>query len=111
MGKWAKECHRCHGPAERSERFDTYFCGRCGLWLEGACGDPKCSFCTDRPPEPPAVVEAATGLVKRRGIVTMEHLRDAVRRASANGYGLRISTDGPVCIDGERVSTSAKDPK
>lgn len=51
-------CHRCHRPAERSERFDVYFCGRCGLWLEAACGDPRCYFCEGRPPIPPRVAAA-----------------------------------------------------
>jgi hypothetical protein len=103
-------CHRCKHPAERSERFDAYFCGRCGLWLEGACGDPKCGHCTDRPPEPPAVAEPTpkpatyevavdalrsaenVRVTKRRGHSTLEEIKRACRLAV--DHGKPLSYDG-----------------
>lgn len=102
-------CHRCGQKGERSERFNTYFCGRCGLWLEGACGDPKCSFCIERPPAPPAVVEPPkpatyevaveslksaenVRVMKRRGHSTLEEIKRACRIAVEHGKPL--SYDG-----------------
>jgi len=83
-------CHRCHGRSERSEKYDAYFCGRCGLWLEGACGDPDCRYCPDRPPTPPTVTDPpptkpGAARIQRRYGVTMQSLRESVRRIAAAG--------------------------
>lgn len=34
---------------ERSDRWDSYFCADCRVWLEDTCTDPSCQFCAGRP--------------------------------------------------------------
>ena len=36
----------------RSEQYDAYYCETCNEWLEDACDDPTCEYCTNRPKLP-----------------------------------------------------------
>lgn len=36
-----------------SEKYDSFYCPKCGKWLEGKCSDPNCEFCAVRPEKPP----------------------------------------------------------
>lgn len=44
------KCSKCQ--SEYSERYDAYYCKKCDRWLEKACSDENCSFCTNRPSRP-----------------------------------------------------------
>lgn len=48
-----KPCQRCYEKGftftKYSERYDAYYCGICGEWIEPQCKDPKCSYCVNRP--------------------------------------------------------------
>jgi predicted RNA-binding Zn-ribbon protein involved in translation (DUF1610 family) len=35
------------------EKYDSFYCPKCGKWLEGKCPDPNCEFCAGRPEKPP----------------------------------------------------------
>ena len=42
---------------ERSDRWDSYFCVDCRIWIEDTCNDPTCGSCVGRPTNPPGAVE------------------------------------------------------
>lgn len=45
-------CPRCQGWAPFDRRRDAMFCEPCDRWLELACLDRTCEFCTGRPLRP-----------------------------------------------------------
>jgi len=45
-------CKRCSIEVSYSERFDSYYCARCNIWLEEKCVDPLCDCCKVRPLRP-----------------------------------------------------------
>jgi hypothetical protein len=45
-------CVRCETPISYSERFDSYYCLPCNVWLEERCVDPLCKACAHRPIRP-----------------------------------------------------------
>jgi hypothetical protein len=47
-----KVCGACEAPRVYHEAFDAFFCATCNCWLEEACSDPSCVFCTNRPVHP-----------------------------------------------------------
>lgn len=49
---WSNTCKTCGSGKIRSEEYDAYYCPNCNKWLEGACSDPECSFCVERPERP-----------------------------------------------------------
>lgn len=61
--KHAKRHPHCgvlgHGPATRFPEADAYACLQCDEWLEGACDDPECMFCSDRTERPSGTTEPA----------------------------------------------------
>ena len=32
-----------------SERYDSFYCKKCMVWLERGCSDEECEFCSERP--------------------------------------------------------------
>jgi len=44
-----KKCE--HESKRLSERYDTYYCYECKVWLEGCCSDKDCDYCSERPPD------------------------------------------------------------
>jgi hypothetical protein len=45
-------CKKCKTEVSYSEKFDTYYCEKCNLWLEERCVDPLCKLCVTRPIRP-----------------------------------------------------------
>lgn len=45
-------CDTCKNKIYYSVVHDAYFCISCDKWLESACEDPECRFCSDRPDKP-----------------------------------------------------------
>jgi len=45
-------CKRCETEVTYSEKFDTFYCTTCNLWLEERCVDPLCKMCAKRPIRP-----------------------------------------------------------
>jgi hypothetical protein len=45
-------CQKCGTKQIYYEKFDTFFCPTCNMWLEKNCPDPKCEFCKNRPDKP-----------------------------------------------------------
>ena len=41
------------GEIARSEQYDAYFDVKTREWLESACGDSYCNFCSQRPEKAP----------------------------------------------------------
>ena len=58
--KWRKEhphvkdnlCSKCGTLVSYNEQFDTYYCKKCNVWLEPACSDKNCEYCSKRPKKP-----------------------------------------------------------
>lgn len=50
--RWPGSCPRCGRRQEYSEAFDAALCPHCDEWREGACRDPDCEYCGDRPVRP-----------------------------------------------------------
>lgn len=46
------ECDICGKNIYYSVVYDAYFCTFCDRWLENACEDPRCEFCSKRPKKP-----------------------------------------------------------
>lgn len=49
-----------HKPLDsqfRSKKHDAYFCKDCDVWIEKACKDKTCDFCSTRPEKPSEVTE------------------------------------------------------
>ena len=44
--------HDCDSSKCYSKQYDAYYCESCNAWLEDACDDPTCEFCTARPKTP-----------------------------------------------------------
>jgi hypothetical protein len=47
-----KRCPTCGSKAGFSFDHDTEFCPHCNDWLQAACNDPGCAFCSTRPLRP-----------------------------------------------------------
>lgn len=47
-----KSTHSCGAKIQYNEEFDSYFCGKCNIWLNAACSDPNCMYCKQRPARP-----------------------------------------------------------
>lgn len=47
-----KHCLKCDEKVIYSEKFDSYFCATCNVWLEDHCPDNNCKYCVNRPPKP-----------------------------------------------------------
>jgi len=47
-----KQCKECIGRLSYNERYDSFYCDKCNIWQEKACGDEKCWYCKDRPQRP-----------------------------------------------------------
>ena len=45
-------CPYCGCRVFYDERYDAYYCSVCNTWLEEACRDPECEFCSCRPKRP-----------------------------------------------------------
>ena len=45
-------CLKCNTLALRSEKYDSYYCDKCNIWLEYRCQDPQCKLCKSRPIRP-----------------------------------------------------------
>jgi hypothetical protein len=45
-------CPKCSEFRICSEEYDAYFCAACNEWLESACSDATCEFCSSRPNKP-----------------------------------------------------------
>lgn len=50
-------CQRCGRVVSYSQRYDSYFCMPCNLWLEERCSEPACEFCAGRAKEPDGLME------------------------------------------------------
>lgn len=48
----AVKCQNCQVSAVYHEDFESYLCPYCNIWLDKKCGDPKCSYCRNRPDSP-----------------------------------------------------------
>lgn len=58
-GSWLKsECTLC---GEKGlfyyDQYDAVCCIFCNCWIDGVCGDPKCSYCATRPSKPSEALE------------------------------------------------------
>lgn len=51
--KHRPDCSQCGSDSVRNDRHDAYYCPKCLIWLEKACGDAGCFMCKDRPEKPP----------------------------------------------------------
>ena len=47
-----EDCDTCGNKVYYSVVYDAYFCKVCDNWLENACGDKQCEFCSVRPEKP-----------------------------------------------------------
>ena len=47
-----KHCSTCKFHLIYYDDFDTYFCPECNSWMESACSDPTCGYCSNRPETP-----------------------------------------------------------
>lgn len=45
-------CAECAHPLIMDERYDAKFCAQCNTWLEKACSDSGCEYCSTRPRRP-----------------------------------------------------------
>jgi hypothetical protein len=50
--KRVPHCPRCGELGAYNWEHDAYFCVKCVIWIERECGDPDCTYCANRPPEP-----------------------------------------------------------
>jgi hypothetical protein len=50
-------CSHCRRVVSYSQRYDSYFCMPCNLWLEEQCSEPRCEFCAGRAEEPDGVTD------------------------------------------------------
>ena len=50
---YAAPCPFCGRPEQfHFDRYDAACCLHCNVWLEAACGDPRCPDCANRPESP-----------------------------------------------------------
>ena len=47
-----KLCPSCGSRTVFDFDCDARFCPSCDSWLEGACNDPSCGYCANRPARP-----------------------------------------------------------
>lgn len=49
-----KPCRKCGSDKKivRIDQYDAMVCRNCLTWTESGCNDPKCEFCSKRPPTP-----------------------------------------------------------
>ena len=47
-----KYCSKCDFHLIYYDDFDTYFCPECNSWMESACSDSTCRYCSNRPETP-----------------------------------------------------------
>ncbi len=45
-------CPTCNATTIYHEGADAHFCPECNEWLERACSDPECDYCSQRPLHP-----------------------------------------------------------
>lgn len=50
-------CLHCRRVVSYSQRYDSYFCMPCNLWLEEQCSEPQCEFCAGRAEEPDGLAD------------------------------------------------------
>lgn len=48
-------CWGCNRTRSLNERYDSYCCTYCDMWLESDCDDAQCAFCKTRPRKPSLV--------------------------------------------------------
>lgn len=48
----ADVCQTCGTKRIYADDHDAFFCPQCNLWLDQACGDALCSYCSKRPAVP-----------------------------------------------------------
>ena len=49
-------CPLCGGKTlVQIDKYDSWACPACGEWLDEACGDPDCPYCSMRPPLKPSI--------------------------------------------------------
>lgn len=46
------KCPECNTILKYNERYDSVYCLGCGVWLDSACDDNHCFFCSKRPKRP-----------------------------------------------------------
>ena len=47
-----EKCPNCGGKKSYSDKYDSYYCKKCLIWLEEKCTNSKCEFCSKRPKKP-----------------------------------------------------------
>ena len=45
-------CPECKEFRIYNDDYDAFFCPQCNVWLESACSDPTCDYCSKRPWKP-----------------------------------------------------------
>lgn len=45
-------CETCSELRIYSSQYDAFFCAHCNKWIDEACKDPGCQFCSKRPWKP-----------------------------------------------------------
>lgn len=54
---YLKTCSTCNEFLSHSERWDSYYCKVCNIWMEPGCTDPECYFqCYSRPERPLKII-------------------------------------------------------
>jgi hypothetical protein len=48
-------CPKCGNTGVMHPDYEARFCPVHFIWLESNCGDPKCTFCKDRPEHAPEI--------------------------------------------------------
>lgn len=52
IGSYAGRCRICSGHLIYVFQYDAICCSVCNEWKEKKCGDPNCSYCSQRPDTP-----------------------------------------------------------
>lgn len=52
MGEFFWDCPYCDNRKSYSEVYDAMYCEKCNVWLEEACSDSNCEYCSERPEKP-----------------------------------------------------------
>jgi len=50
--KHIPDCDKCGKQGVYYEKYDSYFCEDCNVWLEDTCEGLDCRFCVSRPDKP-----------------------------------------------------------
>jgi ribosomal protein S27E len=80
-----RPCPDCGRITVYSDAHDALFCPACNRWLESACSDPSCAFCSARPHHP---LDAGVEIDTRQEELRREHDRRKARRQVAFAKGL-----------------------